>query len=88
MLQTKEIGKYRRKDSVLDAKCNRTFVTPQNREYSFDYCKIGRSYMFILTYRGHKLRIKESDFNRFDIDELLNSYDIELNKIESGYYDN
>ena len=72
MMQVNQIGKYRKKEAVLDAKKNRTWVTPQNKEYQFDYRKEGRSYIFILIYNGLKMQIKESDYNKHSIDDLLN----------------
>ena len=71
-MQVNQIGKYRKKEAVLDAKKNRTWVTPQNKEYQFDYRKEGRSYIFILIYNGLKMQIKESDYNKHSIDDLLN----------------
>jgi len=71
MIQINQIGKYHRKDTLLDAKKGRTFVTPKNKEYQFDYRKEGRSYIFILIYDGKRMQIKETDYNRHSIDELL-----------------
>jgi hypothetical protein len=71
MKQINQIGKYTKKESVLLAKKGKTFVTPQNRTYVFDYEKIGNKYMFILCYNGYRMQVKEADFNRSNIDDLL-----------------
>jgi hypothetical protein len=72
MKQANQIGKYTKKDDVLMAKAGKTFVTPNNKEYIFDYVKEGRRYIFIINYLGYKMRVKESDFNTTDIEYLLN----------------
>jgi hypothetical protein len=77
--QNNKIGKRVKKDDFLDAKVGRTFVTPLNREFIFNYRKEGRKYIFILTYRGHNMQVKESDFNLTPIDDLLMIMDNELN---------
>ena len=71
MKQVNQIGKYTKKDDVLIAKSGKTFVTPNNKEYIFDFIKEGRKYIFIINYLGYKMRINESDFNRTNIDDLL-----------------
>jgi hypothetical protein len=71
MKQVNQIGKYTKKDDVLMAKAGRTFVTPNNKEYIFDFIKEGRKYIFVIYYLGYKMRINESDFNRTNIDDLL-----------------
>ena len=72
MLQSKQIGKYRKKDSVLDGKAGKKFVTPSGKEYIFNYRKEGRKYIFIITYLGNNMQITEPDFNTTPIDTLLN----------------
>jgi len=71
MKQRSQIGKYIRKEDVLNAKTGREFVTPNNKSYTFNYSKEGAKYTFIITYKGHNMRISESDFNRTPIDSLL-----------------
>jgi hypothetical protein len=71
MKQINQIGKYTKKENVLLAKKGKTFVTPQNRTYVFDYKKTGNKYMFIICYKGYRMQVKETDFNRSDIDDLL-----------------
>lgn len=71
MKQINQIGKYTKKDDVLMVKAGRTFVTPNNKEYIFDFTKEGRKYIFVINYLGYKMRINESDFNRANIDDLL-----------------
>ena len=78
--QTNQIGKRVKKDEFLTAKVGRTFVTPLNREFIFNYRKEGRKYIFILTYRGHNMQIKESEFNLSPIDEILKMMDKELDE--------
>ena len=73
MKQHNQIGKYTKKEEVLKAKSGRTFVTPKNKEYVFSYEKEGNKYIFVINYLGKKWRIKESDFNRSNIDDLLES---------------
>lgn len=71
MKQVNQVGKYTKKDDVLTAKAGRTFVTPNNKKYVFDFTKEGRKYIFVINYLGYKMRISESDFNRANIDDLL-----------------
>jgi hypothetical protein len=71
MKQVNQIGKYTKKDDVLMAKVGKTFVTPKNKEYIFDFLKEGRKYIFIINYLGYRMRISESDFNNTNIDDLL-----------------
>lgn len=78
MIQVNQIGKYRKKDSVLEAKRGETFVTPENREYIFDYRKEGRKYIFTLTYRGQKIQVSETDYNTTPMDTILKTIDNEL----------
>ena len=61
MKQHNQIGKYTRKDEVLNAKVGKTFITPQNKEYSFDYRKEGSKYIYIIVYMGKRWQIMESD---------------------------
>ena len=79
MLQAKEIGKRRSKVSVLDAKKGRTFVTPKNRSYIFDYTKVGNKYIFIIEYKDYRMQVDESTFNRTDIDTLIEVMQKEIN---------
>jgi len=81
MKQVNQIGKYTKKDDVLMAKAGRTFVTPNNKEYIFDFIKEGRKYIFVINYLGYKMRINESDFNRTNIDDLLCSMEKSITKI-------
>lgn len=80
MIQHNQIGKYRKKDDVLNAKVGATFVTPKGRTYKFNYEKVGRKYIFILEYRDTKMQVKEVDYNRSNTDDLLQLIDNELNK--------
>jgi len=78
MKQYNQIGKYVKKDEVLNAKRGRVFVTPKNRNYTFDYRKEGRKYIFIISHNGYRMQMSESDYNRNDIDTLI---DVMLNEI-------
>ena len=69
--QHNQIGKYTKKEDVLNAKVGRIFVTPKNNEYTFNYKKEGRKYIFIISYKGYNMQISESDFNRTPIDTLI-----------------
>jgi hypothetical protein len=73
MKQINQIGKYTKKHEVLSAKSGKTFVTPNNKTYVFDFTQEGRKYIFIINYMGYRMRISESDFNKSNIDDLLNS---------------
>jgi len=87
MKQVNQIGKYTKKEDVLMGKKGRTFVTPQNKEYIFDFEKIGSKYHFIIVYMGKRCRMNESDFNRIPIDNVLNSIEESIKDIESGKFD-
>jgi hypothetical protein len=71
MKQVNQIGKYTKKEEVLSAKAGKTFVTPKNKKYIFDYVKECRKYIFIIEYMGYRMRIDERDFNKHHIDDLL-----------------
>lgn len=73
MKQVNQIGKYTKKLDRLLGKAGRTFVTPSNKEYIFDFIIEGKKYIFIINYLGYKMRISENDFNTTDIDILLQS---------------
>ena len=87
MKQVNQIGKHTKKDDVLKAKKGRTFVTPNNKEYIFDFEKIGNKYHFIVVYMGKRCRMNESDFNRTPIDTILNSIEQSVQDIENGLFD-
>jgi hypothetical protein len=61
------------KEEILIAKRNRTYVSPNNKEYSFDFKKEGRKYIYIVIYKDSKMQMNESDFNRINIDDILNT---------------
>jgi len=71
MKQHNQIGKYTKKEEFLNGYKGRTFVTPKNKEYVFDYTKEGNKYIFIIGYQGKRMQIRESDFNKHKIDDLL-----------------
>jgi hypothetical protein len=77
--QHNQLGKVPKKNDLLNARAGKTFVTPLNREFVFNYRREGRKYIFILTYRGHNIQVKESEFNLTPIDDLLRVMDKELN---------
>lgn len=81
MKQYNQIGKYTKKEVVLNAKKGRTFVTPMGKEYQFDYERVSKnSYHFIILYKDKRWRMKESEFNRSDIDSLLISIENHIKK--------
>jgi hypothetical protein len=71
MKQRNQIGKYTKKEDFLNAKVGRVFVTPKNNEYTFNYKKEGRKYIFIISWNGYKMQVSESDYNRTPIDTLI-----------------
>lgn len=73
MKQFNQIGKRIKKDDFLNARRGRTFVSPQNKEYQLDYEKIGRIYHIVIIYLGKRWRMNEPDFNRSNINDILNS---------------
>lgn len=78
MLQKSQIGIYRKKDSVLQAKVGKIFISPQNREYIIDYEKIGRKYIFKITYKGNTMQVLEAVYNNTNIDSLLDAIEKEI----------
>jgi hypothetical protein len=62
-----------RKEDILNAKANKTFITPLNREYIFNYRKEGNKYIYIISFEGNSMQIKESDFNLNKIDILIDA---------------
>ena len=71
MKQVNQVGKYTKKEDRLNAIKGKEFTTPQNKTYIFDFNKIGNKYTFLITYKGHTMQLKESDFNTTDTDKLL-----------------
>ena len=80
MNQISPFGKKTTKQEYLDAKSGRTWITPQNKEYIFNYRKDGQRYVFILTYKGVNIQVKEIDYNKSNIDDILQSIDNEIIK--------
>lgn len=62
-----------RKEDILNAKVNKTFMTPLNREYIFNYRKVGNKYIYIISFEGNSMQVKESDFNITKIDVLIDA---------------
>ena len=62
-----------RKEDILNSKANKTFITPLNREYIFNYRKEGNKYIYIISFEGNSMQIKESDFNLIKIDSLIDA---------------
>lgn len=87
MIQHNQVGKYRKKDEVLDAKIGRTFVLPSGKKYVFEkYEKIGQKYIFTISYKGNKCQFKEVDYNTIDMELFLCNMEEEIQKINSGFY--
>lgn len=78
MKQANQIGKKTKKEQLFQAYAGRTFVTPCNKSYVFNYDKLGNKYTIVIGYMGQNWRISESDFNRNDIDVLLNGIEQSL----------
>lgn len=81
MKQFNKIGKYTKKDEYLNSKKNIEFITPKNRKYFFDYIKEGRKYFFYVIYKDTKMKVSESDYNKTNIDILIDAI-IKGNKIK------
>ncbi len=81
MKQHNQIGKYTTKDEILLAKKGKTFITPSNNSYVFDFKKEGRKYIFIIDFKGFKMQINEPDFNKTPIDTLLNVMQQSINDL-------
>lgn len=79
MIQHNQIGKYKKKESVLDAKIGKLFVLPSGKKYEFtEYKKIGRKYIFIITYLNHRCQISESDYFKMDMDKFLTQMETDI----------
>lgn len=57
--------------AVLTTKQGKTFVTPNNKQYIFDFEKRGNKYIFIIEYKGKRMQVSEKDFNTTNIDDLI-----------------
>lgn len=68
-----------KKLEVLTAKQGKTFITPKNREYIFDFEKRGNKYIFIIEYKGKRMQVSEKDYNITNIDVLIDAMEKELN---------
>lgn len=71
MFQRVDLKRPKGKETVFLAKKGKTFVTPENREYVFDYKKEGNKYTILLTYKGQRYQMSEKDFFAFTTDKLL-----------------
>lgn len=61
------------KEEVLNAKLNKTYVTPKGLQYTFvEWYKMGRIYHFIIEHRGKRINFKESDYKSMDLDKCFN----------------
>ncbi len=71
-MQHNQVGKYKKKESVLDARKGRTYLTPLNNQYTFiDYKKQGRQYVFKIEYKGKMYEISEKDYMHYTQDYIL-----------------
>ena len=87
MIQHNQVGKYRKKEDVLNAKVGHTYVLGSRKSYEFtEWRKEGRKYIFVITYKGIRCQLKESDYNTMDLDKFLEQMEQEQIKIESGFY--
>jgi poly(3-hydroxyalkanoate) synthetase len=72
MMQHNQVGKYRKKESILDARKGRIYITPLNNQYTFiDYKKHSNEYVFIIEYKGHLYHVREKDYMQYTQDCLL-----------------
>jgi len=72
MKQHNQISKYIKKQDRLDAKKGRTFITPNNNEYTFDdYYKEGKKYIYVIGYKGTQFEVAEQDFESFAKSKFL-----------------
>ena len=62
-----------RKEDILNAKVNKTFITPLDREYIFNYRKVGNKYIYIISFENNSMQIEESDYNLNKIDVLIDA---------------
>jgi hypothetical protein len=60
-----------KKEEILDTKKGRTWVTPHGKSYQIDWDKVGNKYFIILIYKGHRMKLTESDWNKGDIDTFI-----------------
>jgi hypothetical protein len=72
MKQHNQTGKYIKKQDRLDAKKGKTFITPNNNEYTFDdYYKEGKKYIYVIGYKGTQFEVAEQDFESFAKSKFL-----------------
>jgi hypothetical protein len=94
MIQHNQIGKYKSKQSIIDSKLNKVYITPQGNEYSLiEFRKIGhrRHYVYNWVNCPDNVRNKLTtttflalfELNPIQVDEVIT----EKNKIANGYYD-
>lgn len=80
MKQHNQIGKRPKKEELLNALKDRVWISPKNREYQFDWSKIGRKYTFILCYKGIRMQLSEVDYVNTPIDQLIDAMETEIVK--------
>ena len=80
MFQASQIGKYRKKEEVLNAKKGHTFITPKNREYQLDWEKIGNKFIIVVIYQGIRCQVKESIYNKTNTDDIIDTIIRDLQK--------
>lgn len=66
--------------AVLTAKQGKTFVTPNNKQYIFDFEKRGNKYIFIIEYKGKRMQVSEGDYNTINTDTLIEAMEKDLTK--------
>ena len=80
MIQHNQIGKYRTKESVLNAKIGGTYLLPSGKRYKFlSWEKQGRRYIYAIEYNGVKCRLSEVDFNT-NMENVLQAMENEVSK--------
>jgi hypothetical protein len=78
MNQISKNAKAPNKLAILTAKQGKTFITPNNKEYIFDFEKRNNKYIFIIEYKGKRMQVSEKDFNTTNIDVLIKAIENEI----------
>ena len=59
------------KEEIFNSKKGKKLVSPKGKTYDLDWIKEGNKYIFKITLKGHTMKMPESDFTRFSIDDIL-----------------
>ena len=83
-MQNKWTNQRHTKTEILDAKKGRTFITPKGKEYVFDYEKVGNIVIIIIHYKGNRIEVSESGYDKTPIDDLIQAIENELSKLNDA----